>query len=160
MVIDIIDYREEQYAELSDAQLLEIRDAQQKKNARIMKMYEDMRKLKQRAVDNGTYYSRSYVHENIQLQEDCDGDILQIKEELVFYLQYTSRLESVPGLGYTLDYSLSTVERYHQVRTYYEEAYSDPKDAYEAFKEDKIARTYLCDTYAALADYLWALAYA
>ena len=83
-----------------------------------------------------------------------------MKYELEFYLQYASRLESVPGLGYTLDYSLSVEERFRQVRDYYVELYTDPKDSYQAFTEDRIAKTYLCETYSALADYLWALAYA
>ena len=125
-----------------------------------MKMYEDLRKLKQKVLDNGTYYSRSYGHQVVAIEEDCEGEVMQMKYELEFYLQYASRLESVPGLGYTLDYSLSVEERFRQVRDYYVELYTDPKDSYQAFTEDRIAKTYLCETYSALADYLWALAYA
>lgn len=158
MVIDIIDYKEEQYAELTDAQLLEIRDAQQRKNARILKMYEEMRALRQKAVDNGMLYSRAYGLTLVEVQENCDLDIMRIKEELVFYLQYASRPEDTSSSGYDVDYSLSTTERFHQLKDYYMDAYSDAQVRYEEFTKDKIAKTYLCETYSALLDYFWTLA--
>ena len=159
MVIDIIDYKEGQYAELTDAQILEIRDAQRKKNERIGKLYEEMRALRQKAVDNGMRYSRSYELEHVQLQEDCDADIARIKDDLLFYLQYASRVEDVQDNGYPLDYSLSLSDRVVVVKEYYQETYSDAKARFEAFEKDKIAMTYLCDTYASLLDYFWSLAY-
>ncbi len=158
MHVDTIDYKQEQYAELSDAQILEIRDAQRKKNDRVAKMYEELRKLRQKAVDNGTLYSRAYDLEKVEVQEDCDSDILRIKEDLIFYLQYASRHENTETNGYPLDYSLSVEERFVVVRDYYLDAYSDPKERLAEFEKDKIARTFLCETYAAMLDYLWSLA--
>ena len=155
MVIDIIDYKEEQYAELTDSQILEIRDAQRKKNERIGKMYDEMRALRQKAVNNGMRYSRAFELEYVQLQEDCDADIWRIKEDLMFYLLYASRLEDVQGSEYPLDYSLPVEERCNAVKGYYLDMYSDAQERFQAFQKDKIARTYLCDTYASLLDYFW-----
>ncbi len=160
MVIDIIEYRQEQYAELTDSQILEIRDAQRKKNERIGKMYDEMRALQQKAVNNGMRYSRSFELEYVQVQENCDADILRIKEDLMFYLQYASRLEGVQDSGYPLDYSLTVEARCDAVKAYYLDEYSDARERLEEFQKDKVARTYLCDTYASLLDYFWALAYA
>lgn len=158
MTIDIIDYKEEQYAELSDAQILEIRDAQKKKNARILKMYEQMRALERKAVDNGMLYSSSFSLQLQDVQDSCEIEVMQIRDELIFYLQFASRLEPSTESGYPLDYSLTLDERYLVLRDYYLDMYSDPSERYEEFQKDKVAKTYLCERYSVLLDYLWSLA--
>jgi hypothetical protein len=55
MVIDIISYSDEQFAAMTDEQLLEVQSAQMKKNRLMAALEEDLRKEKYRLIDNGTY---------------------------------------------------------------------------------------------------------
>ena len=58
MVIDIISYTDTQYAALSEEQILEVQQAQLKKNRLLIKLEEDKRKEKYRLIENGVFLSK------------------------------------------------------------------------------------------------------
>lgn len=158
MDIDIISYSSAQYAQLSEEQLQEVKAAQVKKNRLTVKMTEEIRKEKARLVGNGTYLSPISELVLQKIKEKYEAEIEWVREGLLFYLQYASRVsESQESSNpYTVDYSLSLEERFEVVKQYYLSAYSDPTARFEAFKADEVAPQYLGELYMATYDYFLA----
>lgn len=149
MVIDIISYTDAQFASLNEEQILQIKTAQLKKNKLDANLEKTLIKEKQRLVENGTILSDLYRLETEKLYAQHDLEVEQIRESLLFYLQFSGKLESAGGL-YDLDYSLTPRERFDAVKKAYEEAYADGKQRFDAFAADKYAPSYLGETYAPL----------
>jgi hypothetical protein len=156
MVIDIISYSDAQYALLNEEQIQEVKSAQVKKNRLIKQMEEALVKEKARLVNNGTYLSPMSALLLQEVREKYEAEIAWIREGLLFYLQFSSRVseEEESGNPYPLDYSLSDAERFYLVRDYYLNTYSDPRERFEKFKEDTVAEQYLGEVHAPLYDYL------
>lgn len=152
MLIDIISYTDEQFAELNEEQLLEIQSAQLKKNALDRKLAENKLKEKHRLLDNGTFLSGIYEAYCLKLEEEHAQQVEQIRESLLFYLQFAVRADGA-GMPYVVDYALSMEERVEVVRTYYLSAYTNADERFEAFKNDKIVRQYVGEYYASMYDY-------
>ena len=151
MVIDIINYTDEQFAVMSEEQLLEIKSAQLKKNNLEKKLLKDKAAFRRKLVENGTFLSEAYVLECARLDADCEEQVTAVREALLFYLRFSSRSSSASK--YPIDYSLPMETRFYNVRDYYLAAYTDDVERLAAFKEDNVAKTYLGEYYAPLHDY-------
>lgn len=152
MEIDIINYTAAQYAELTAEELLEVRSAQEKKNRLTKTLEEELQKVEEDFIGNGTYHSTMRTDMIARLQAEYDAQVALIKDALIFYLHYASKPTSLE-VPYTVDYSLSGEERLNTVKEYYEETYTDPAERFTVFEQDKVARQYLGELYAPLYDY-------
>ena len=153
MTIDVINYTEEQFAKLNSEQLLEVRKVQTAKNRLLRRLEEEKLKEKYRLVKAGIFRSQIWNQLCARLQDAYDAEVEMLREGLLFYLQYSGQHQS--GVGYTVDYSLSVVDRTVLVKEYYIRTYDDPNERFEAFKKDPIAPSYLCEAYSSL--YQWFL---
>ena len=153
MTIDVINYTDEQFAKLNSEQLLEVRKVQTAKNRLLRRLEEEKLAEKYRLVKAGVF--RSGIWENLcaRLQDAYDAEVEMLREGLLFYLQYSGQHQS--GVGYTVDYSLPVVDRALLVKEYYIRTYDDVNERFEAFKNDPIAPSYLCEAYSSL--YQWFL---
>ena len=154
MIIDIINYTDEQYAKLSEEQILEVQSAQLKKNKLLTKMQAELDKEKHRLVKNGVYFSKIFSLYQEKLQQQYDLEVEQLRESLLFYLRFSakpsdSETEAAP---YEVDYSLSIADRYALVKEHYLTAYDDPQARLDAFKMDTVALQYLGEMYSFVYD--------
>ena len=151
MTIDVINYTDEQFAKLNSEQLMEVRKVQTAKNRLLRRLEEEKLAEKYRLIKAGIF--RSQIWENLcnRLQDAYDAEVEMLREGLLFYLQYSGQHES--GVGYTVDYSLSVVDRTVLVKEYYLRTYDDPNVRFETFKNDPIAPSYLCEAYSSLYQY-------
>lgn len=153
MTIDVINYTEEQFAKLNSEQLLEVRKVQTSKNRLLRRLEEEKLAEKYRLVKAGIFRSEIWKNLCARLQDAYDAEVEMLREGLLFYLQYSGQQQN--GAGYTVDYSLSVVDRTVLVKEYYIRTYDDPNERFEAFKNDPIAPSYLCEAYSSL--YQWFL---
>ena len=153
MTIDIINYTEEQFAKLNSEQLLQVSKVHTSKNRLLRRLEEKKLSEKYRLVKAGIF--RSGIWEKIceRLQNEYDAEVEMLRDGLLFYLQYSGQQQG--GAGYTVDYSLSVVDRTVLVKEYYIRTYDDVNERFEAFKNDQIAPSYLCEAYSSL--YQWFL---
>ena len=160
MTIDIISFTSEQFAALNAEQILQIKEAQLKKNALDRKLQQDMKKEKHRLIDNGMYLSGIWDKYCNNLREVHAQEVEALRDGLLFYLQYSAKpeKEDVQDAPYIVDYALEMADRYMIVRDYYMQAYTDRTERAAAFKADTVARQYLGELYATLYDYLLAQA--
>lgn len=158
MVIDIISFTAEQFALLSDAQLLEVKTAQLEKNRLSRELEENKQAEKNRLVENGTFLSELWNLYCAKLQEEYEVEVQAIRDSLLFYLQFSMRAEADQELSYTVDYALPMEERLAIVKGYYETTYADAKQRFEVFTQDTVAVAYLGELYAPLYDHFLALA--
>jgi hypothetical protein len=159
MIIDIISYTEEQYAALTAAQLLEIREAQTKKNRLERIMRDKVQQEKNDMIRNGIFNSQLFDYVQQKLEEDCEKDVNLIREGLLFYLRYSMRPEgTVDGSDapYIVNFALSEQERLLIVKNYYETTYTDKKELFSEFLKDKIAPLYVGEYYASLYEHFMA----
>lgn len=154
MVIDIISYTDEQYAALSKEQLLEIREAQRKKNKLDAALTANLEREKHRLIDNGIFLSEIWGKLQEKLGEEHARAVEEVRESLLFYLRFSSSEngETVQS-PYIVNYALSIEERFAIVKTYYEENFQTATARYDAFCDDEIAKVYLGELYAPLHDY-------
>ncbi len=161
MVIDIINYTEEQLAALSPTKLQEVREAQVRKNRLLNALAAEIAQEKQRLLDRGVFSSTIWEKRSAELTASCNAEIEIIKESLNFYLHYVSTEEggtATPDVPYDVDYALTEEERMVAVRNYYTSAYTDAAVRFEAFAADEFARVYLGEMYAPLYHYFLDLA--
>ena len=151
MEIDIISYTAEQLAELTPEQLKEVRSAQLKKNKMAKDLEERLAKERQKLIHKGTYFSDAWGLLQKQLRKEHDKEVEILRDGLLFFLHYSSKPDA--EAPYPLDYSLSAEERFYVVQGYYQNAYTDGTERFNAFKEDAVARQYLGELYASLYDY-------
>ena len=157
MTIDIINYTDEQLAALSAEKVLEIREAQLKKNKLLKDLNDRINEEKCNLINRGIYPSDIYDKIVVSLTEECDRKIDELRESLVFFLHYVADDAPIvyPDAPYTVDYSLTTEERLFIVKAYYEETYQDEYERYAAFKKDELAKVYLGELYTPLHDYFY-----
>ena len=157
MTIDIINYTGEQLAALSAEKVLEIREAQLKKNKLESDLAERLVKEKQSLIDKGAYPSDVWSRIQAQLQAEYEKQVEILRESLVFFLHYVADDAPVvyPDAPYKVEYSLSVEARMFIVRDYYEMTYDDPYARYIAFKKDDFAKVYIGELYAPLHDYFY-----
>lgn len=152
MTIDIISYTDAQFAALSEEQLLEVQSAQLKKERLDRQLEEDILQEKHRLLKRGIFRSKLFAQQKAKLQEEHDLEVDNLREALLFYLRFSSRVSS--DGPYAVDYSLSMLDRYYVVRDYYMGAYTDGNERFAAFLQDTVAVSYLGEGYSTLHDYL------
>lgn len=161
MTIDIIDYTETQLAELTSVQLQEVREAQLKKNA-LRKKYDELcKKARQKLVDRGIFPSNILARKLEALEGAFEAEVAVLREGLLFFLRYGGGAkEDIPtdDVPYEVDYSTTVEERARVLKAYYESAYTDPTERFNAFDADSFARNYLGEMYAPMWHYLQDLA--
>lgn len=157
MKIDIISYTDAQYAVLTEEQLLEVKSAQTKKNKLEAQLDRVLLKEKQRLIDNGTFLSDLWKLQEEKLRAEYNLEIETIKESLLFYLRFSSKvdLSMLEGLPYVPNYALPYTERYDQVRDAYFTKISDANERMQAFHNDKVAPSYLGESYSVLYEYIY-----
>ena len=159
MEIDIISFTDEQYARLSDEQLLQVKDVQQKKNKLLRRLEEAKAVEKYRMIKDGIYLGCSYDEVCRQLQAVYEEEVGALRDGLLFYLRFSVRGEEGQDGPYLVDYSLSYLERIQIVRDYYETTYTDPEQRLQQFRGDVVALDYLGEYYASLYDLYYSQAY-
>lgn len=151
MTIDIISFTSEQFARLSEEQVLQVRSAQAKKNRLDRELAANKESEKYRLIKNGVFLSEIWERYCIKLQQEYEKELETLRQGLLFYLQYSkSEAADVP---YEVDYNSTAEERFNVVKAYYETTYTDGKERFEAFTADKFALSYLGELYALLYDY-------
>ena len=156
MVIDVITFKDEQFASLTESQLLEVKDVQRQKNRLTEKLAEEKRKEKYRLLTAGVY--RSPIYEKIceKLDRRYEEEVEQLRAGLLFFLRFGQKGEGDgEGSLYELDYTLSYEDRYEIVKEYYNANYTDEKERFEEFKKDRFAPAYLGEFYSVLYDYFY-----
>ncbi len=160
MTIDIISYTDEQFASLSEEQLLEVKTAQQKKDKLSVALEEDKEAEKHRLLKNGVFLSGVWAAYCAKLEAAYEREVEGIREALLFYLRFSSRPSNEVTEGeshpYEVNYAYTIEERLTIVKTYYETAYDSARDRFAAFAEDKVAPVYLGEAYKPLYDYFLA----
>ena len=152
MEIDIISYSPSQYAVLTDEQLLQVKEAQVKKNNLLQKLENQLQAEKERLVENGMIHSGIWATVEKKLRAQCETEVAWVRETLLFYLRY-SGAEGVANAPYVVDFSLSETERLEIVKNYYMGAYTDPIERLNAYEKDDVAMKYLAEYYSVLYDY-------
>ena len=163
MVVDILDYTDEQLDSLSQKQRLLVYTAQAKKNRLENKLKDDIKKEWDNVLKNGTFHSPIYKKAKEELEKRYNMEVEILKEKLRFDLvceESSGGSDSVTDVPYVVDYELTYDERYIIVRDYYVNNYASPMDGYNAFLLDDFAVAYLGDLYSTLFDYLYLRAYA
>lgn len=158
MTIDIISYTSEQFAALSAEQLLEVKSAQLKKNRLQRELENAKSEEKYRLIERGIFLSEVWEAYCRRLQTEYEEEVSAVRDALLFYLQYTNKApdDETEKAPYTVDYALSESERADVVKTYYNGAYADGRERFDAFKADSVAKQYLGEWYATLYDYFLA----
>ena len=88
MTIDIIAYTQEQYAALPESHILEIKNAQLKKDRLMRKLEEDKQAAKERLIENGTFLSGLWAQLCERLEAVYAQEVEAIREGLLFFLHY------------------------------------------------------------------------
>ena len=155
MKIDIISYTDAQFAALTEEQLLEVKSAQLKKNRLKAALTENLQKEKYRLMNNGILISTIWDIVQWQLNKAYEDEVEALRDALLFYLRFSGKPneEDIQSAPYEVDYSLSDTERFQVVKTYYESAYTDSAERFDAFKADTVAAQYLGELYAPLYDF-------
>lgn len=161
MTIDIITFTDAQFAMLTAEQLLEVKEAQLRKNELTAECEARLQKEKHRLVKNGIFHSERYTLLETKINAEYQAKMDLLREGLLFYLRYSMRPDAsvTPDVDapYTVDYSLSDEERLSVVKGYYESAYTDAKERFDVFKADTVAPQYLGELYKPLYDYFLSL---
>ncbi len=153
MEIDIIRYTDEQYETLTETQLQEVYKAQEKKDRLTWKMENAKEAEKERLVKNGTFVSGIWAATCTRLEEEYEREVEIVRSALLFYLRFSMREGG--SAPYTVDYTLSEVDRALIVRAYYDKTYEDAYERFVAFKADTVAIKYLGEAYAPTWDYFY-----
>ena len=143
MEIDIISFTDEQFAALTEEQLLEVENVQMKKNRLTEDLEEEKRKEKFRLLKAGVFRSGIWTGICDSLDASYEREVEWLRDGLLFYLRFASKPPEETSAPYEVDYSLSYEKRLEIVREYYDSTYSDPEEKFPAFKQDKVAFNYL-----------------
>lgn len=151
MTIDIIAYSDAQLAMLDAEQIVEVQQAQVKKNNLFVKLEEEKRETKYRLLKNGVFRSPTYEMICQRLQKNYEDEVERIRQALLFYLRFSLEdMEGAIDAPYLVDYSLTFEDRLNVVRTYYDTTYSNADEKFAAFINDKVAVKYLGEYYLPL----------
>lgn len=153
MEIDIISYTDEQYALLGEEQLLQVQEAQLKKNELVRALENTLQRERERLIGNGMILSSIWPMLEAKLRAECEEEVACLRDGLLFYLRFSAKPGEGESAPYLVDYSLSDQERVNIVREYYTSAYTDGEARVEAFKADEVAKLYLGELYKPMYDY-------
>lgn len=162
MTFDIILLSEEELSAFSVIQLKLLRTAQQKKDALRHQLEMDLQTYKSILYGNNAYLSSLYSDKKTQLTAEYNYQVEILREQLIFNMSLNEPTgDGETGEGdsdvgdspYLIDYGLSYLERYIQVRDYYM-TIPDPVERLALYDADDVALAYLDGYYNTLYDYL------
>lgn len=163
MNFDIIDITEEEVDLLTTVQKKLLRTAQQKKDELVRKRDKQLFELRIMVNSNNTHNSSVYAQTAEQINEEYRAEIETLAEQLNFNmnLREPTNGDETGGSGsdnsgYIVDYELSYLERYIEVRDYYL-AIENPDERIALLQADTVAMEYLGTYYSVLFDYLMTL---
>ena len=157
MTIDIIDLTDEKYDELTEVQMVMVREAQRKKDAVLADAAQRKDAYYARLVENGTAHNTFYALTAARVDGEAEEEIEAIKEDLLYQLESEALGDEGNENGpyrypENPNYNLSSSQRFLAVREYYMQTYPDPEARLEAFYQDILAREYLGAFYLTLYD--------
>ena len=163
MTYDILDLEEDDILAMSVVQTKLLRTAQKSKNELEHQLEEEKQAFYNIVVANGTLNSSIYEAKCAQLDAEYEREVEILREQLIFNLSLNepttddelgdSGLGEDEGTGYIVDYSLSYVDRYTIVKSYYM-AIADPAERLALYAADTTAMEYLGQYYNTLYNLL------
>lgn len=161
MTFDIIEITEEEVSGLEVVRLKLLRTAQQKKNELSHKLERELAEQKRLLYSNGMENSTLYEQISAEMTAEYEYQVEILKEQLLFNMSLgeptnggeTGGSGGDTNTGYVVDYELSYMERYIEVRDYYL-SIEDPNERIALLREDEVARKYLGTYYNTLFNYL------
>lgn len=160
MDIDIINITAAELAEMTVMEQKLIRTAQQKKNELLHKKQKNVEEYTQLIRSNNSYNASIWLHYQDMLNEEYTYQVELLREQLMYNLSVhepTSGEETggsgSDNTGYAVDYELSYIERYIEVRDYYM-AIPDPNERLTLLAADTVAQKYLGTYYSTLFNYV------
>lgn len=163
MNFDIIDITQAEVELLTTVQKKLLRTAQQKKDEMVRKLDSQLSELRIMMNSNNMENSSLFAQSAAKLQSDYQTELGILVEQLNFNmsLKEPTNSDEVGGSGsdnsgYIVDYELSYLERYIEVRDYYL-AIEDPDERIALYQADEVAIAYLGTYYNVLFDYLMTL---
>jgi hypothetical protein len=163
MKFDVIDLSQEEVEALTTIQLKLLRTTQQKKDALLHTLEQDLREYKMLTMTDGVSYSSLYEDKELALREEYEYQVEILREQLIFNMSLNepttddetgdSTTGNTSTTGYLVDYELSYLERYLQVRDYYM-TIEDPDERLALYIADEVALQYLSSYYSTLYNYL------
>jgi len=160
MEFDILDLTEEEILAFSTIQHKLLRTAQQKKNELYHQLLQDCRTYKEILIANRMQNSTLYDQKVKELEEEYEYQVEIIREQLIFNMALNEPTHGgetgdsgSSNTGYIVDYELSYLQRYIQVRDYYM-SIEDPIERLALYRADSVAMAYLDSYYNTLDTYL------
>ena len=160
MIFDIIPITQKEVEQMETVRLKMLRTAQQKKNELEVKLNQNLEEYKIITYNNGVHNSSLYEEYEKEATAEYKRQVEVIREQLLFNMSLGEpTVDDETGdsgndsSGYLVDYSLSYIERYVQVRDYYL-TIPDPDERLALYRVDEVAIKYLGSYYNALYDYL------
>ncbi len=161
MTFDIIDITEAEVKKLDSVRLKLLRTAQQKKDELYHKLESELAEQKRLAYSNRMENSTLYTQVAAELTAEYEYQVEIVREQLNFNMSLgepTLGQEMGPtgnngSNGYIVNYELSYMERYIEVRDYYL-TIEDPNERIQILRQDQVARQYLGSYYNTLFNYL------
>ncbi|HIU80372.1 MAG TPA: hypothetical protein IAC67_05590 [Candidatus Coproplasma excrementipullorum] len=160
MDFDIIDLTEEEAESLSTIQLKLLRTAQQNKNELYHKLQQEINTYYCLCNTNNVYLGSLFTDKKAELEAEFDYQVAILKEQLIFNMSLSEPTNDdetgssgSDDSGYIVDYELSYLERYIQVRDYYL-GIEDASERMALFAADETAQSYLGSYYTTLYNYL------
>lgn len=161
MQFDIIDLTEEDIVALSTVQMRLLRSAQQEKDELAAELAADKQAYRAKVITQGMLYSGLYEDKCAELDAEYERRVEVIRDDLIYNMSINVPTggdgETTPGgsdVGYIVDYSLSYLDRYHIVRTYYM-SIEDPAERLNLYTADETAKEYLGMYYTTLYNVLY-----
>jgi hypothetical protein len=159
MTFDIISLSDEEITALSTIQLKLLRTAQQSKDKLYHTLQQDIQTYKLLTYTNGVAVSSLFEDKSKELTEEYEYQVAILKEQLIFNMSLNEPTNDgetgesgSDNTGYLVDYSLSYLERYIEVRDYYM-SIEDPNERLALYAADTVAQAYLGSYYTGLYDY-------
>lgn len=162
MEFDIIDISADEAEALTTIQLKLLRTAQQNKNELYHKLQQELQAYYCLCNTNNVYLSSLYADKKAELEEEYEYQVEILREQLIFNMSLNEPTHDDEtgdsgndSSGYIVDYELSYLERYIQVRDYYL-SIEDPDERLALYAADTTAQSYLGSYYTTLYNYLYA----
>ena len=156
MTFDIIDISKEEAEQLETVQLKLLRTAQQKKNELWHKLQTQLTEYKLLLHANGAHESSLYECFENEMTAEYERQIDVLREQLIFNMSLKEPTHDDEtgdngndSSGYLVDYELSYIERYIQVRDYYM-TIENPAERLALYAADEVAMKYLGTYYNTL----------
>ncbi|MGN0805806.1 MAG: hypothetical protein ACI4MC_02100 [Candidatus Coproplasma sp.] len=163
MIFDIVDITEDEVDLLTTVQKKLLRTAQQKKDEMVRKRDKQLYELKIMLNSNNVENSSIYRQTAAEIQNEYQTELDILVEQLQFNMSLREPTNGdetgdsgMDNSGYIVDYELSYLERYIEVRDYYL-TIEDPNERIALLQADTVAQEYLGTYYSVLFDYLMTL---